>query len=127
MWWINIGETFGKEAPGSISSSNNSREEEENLTEKQKKNKAKIKEKLDTLSEDERMQRIADLRQKAIMDEKAIYDKGLDDGIEQGIKQGNREKTIELAKKMIDKGIKLEDIIEITGLTNEEIENLQIK
>ena len=40
-------------------------------------------EKLDSLSEDERMQRIADLREKAILDEKAIYAKGLDDGIKE--------------------------------------------
>ena len=32
------------------------------------------------LSEDERLQRIADLRQKAIWDEKAAYGKGIDDG-----------------------------------------------
>ena len=37
-------------------------------------------EKLDSLSEDEKMQRIADLRLKAIMDENAIYAKGLEDG-----------------------------------------------
>jgi len=37
------------------------------------------KEKLQDISEDEYMQRIADLRQKAIMDEKAIRDKGYDD------------------------------------------------
>ncbi len=44
--------------------------------------------KLDNLSEDEKMQRIADLRQKkAIMDEKAIYEKGLEVGIEKGIEK----------------------------------------
>ena len=46
----------------------------ERVTEKMKENenlKEAVK-KLDNLSEDERMQRIADLRQKAIMDEKAI-------------------------------------------------------
>jgi len=37
------------------------------------------KEKLQGISEDEYMQRIAELRQKAIMDEKAIRDKGYDD------------------------------------------------
>ena len=36
-------------------------------------------------SEDEKMQRIADLRQKAIMDEKAIYEKGIEKGIQRGI------------------------------------------
>ena len=48
-------------------------------------------EKLDNLSEDERMQRIADLREKAILDEKAIYAKGLDDGIKEGLEKGIKE------------------------------------
>ena len=59
----------------------------ERVTEKMKENenlKEAVK-KLDNLSEDEKMQRIADLRQKAIMDEKAIYEKGLEIGIEKGI------------------------------------------
>ena len=47
-------------------------------------------EKLDSLSEDERMQRIADLREKAILDEKAIYAKGLDDGIKEGLEKGKQ-------------------------------------
>ena len=54
----------------------------ERVTEKMKENenlKEAVK-KLDNLSEDEKMQRIADLRQKAIMDEKAIYEKGLEIG-----------------------------------------------
>ena len=47
-----------------------------------KKNKAieEAVEKLNTISEDEKMQRIADLREKAIMDEKATYAKGLEEG-----------------------------------------------
>lgn len=44
-------------------------EENENLKE--------AVEKLDEISADERMQRIAELREKAIMDEKAIYSKGI--------------------------------------------------
>ncbi len=39
------------------------------------------------MSEDEKLQRLADLREKAIMDEKAIYAAGLDKGIIQGIEQ----------------------------------------
>ena len=76
-------------------------------------------EKLDTLSEDERMQRIADLRQKAIMDEKAIYDKGLEDGKKEGVREGK----LQIAKEMLKSGMTMERIIEITGLTKEEIES----
>ena len=81
-------------------------------------------EKLDSLSEDERMQRIADLREKAILDEKAIYAKGLDDGIKTGLEEGIKSGKKEIAKKMLQKCIPLEEIAEITGLTKETIEKL---
>ena len=80
--------------------------------------------KLDNLSEDERMQRIADLRQKAIMDEKAIYEKGLEVGIEKGIMEGSRKEKIEIAKKMLELKIDKETIAEATGLTEQEIEKI---
>ena len=108
----------------------------ERVTEKMKENenlKEAVK-KLDNLSEDERMQRIADLRQKAIMDEKAIYEKGLEiglekgiqrgmeKGIEKGIMEGSQKEKIEIAKKMLDLKIDKETIAEATGLTEQEIE-----
>ena len=92
--------------------------------------------KLDNLSEDERMQRIADLRQKAIMDEKAIYEKGLEiglekgiqrgmeKGIEKGIMEGSQKEKIEIAKKMLELKIDKETIAEATGLTEQEIEKI---
>ena len=54
-------------------------EENENLKE--------AVEKLDRISEDEKMQRIIELREKAIRDEHAIYAKGVDDGIEKGFEE----------------------------------------
>ena len=83
-------------------------EENENLKE--------AVEKLDRISEDEKMQRIIELREKAIRDEHAIYAKGVDDGIEKGI--------MKIAKSMLKKGMNVSDIIELTGLTKEEIEKL---
>ena len=83
-------------------------EENENLKE--------AVEKLDRISEDEKMQRIIELREKAIRDEHAIYAKGVDDEIEKGI--------MKIAKSMLKKGMNVSDIIEITGLTKEEIEKL---
>lgn len=92
--------------------------------------------KLDNLSEDEKMQRIADLRQKAIMDEKAIYEKGLEiglekgiqrgmeKGIEKGIMEGSQKEKIEIAKKMLELKIDKETIAEATGLTEQEIEKI---
>ena len=88
-------------------------EENENLKE--------AVEKLDRISEDEKMQRIIELREKAIRDEHAIYAKGLDDGVEKGA----REKQIEIAKSMLKENMDIEIIIKITGLTKEEIEKLK--
>ena len=76
--------------------------------------------KLETMSEDERMQILADLRLKAIMDEKAI--KGL--AYEEGKEEGKKENTIEIAKKMKSENIDIATIKRITGLTEEEIKKL---
>ena len=73
-------------------------------------------EKLNRISEDEKMQRIADLREKAILDEKAIYSKGRNDGKEEGIK--------EIAKNLLKKGMAKEEVAEITKLEMEEIVKL---
>ena len=84
-------------------------------------------EKLDSLSEDERMQRIADLREKAILDEKAIYAKGVDDGIKEGIKVAEeklKKERLEIVRKLKNKGLNVKEISEITGLTETEIEKI---
>ena len=85
-------------------------------------------EKLDKMSKDEKVRRLAELRQKALMDEREAeytgYSNGLEDGIKQGIKQGARNKSIEMAKKMKEKGMNMKVIIEITELSKEEIESL---
>ena len=70
------------------------------------------KEKLKVMSEDERIQRLAELREKAIMDEKAIERFGIKKGIEQ------------TAKKMKEEGLDIELIKRITNLTEEEIKSL---
>ena len=80
----------------------------------------KAKEKLNTMSEDETIRRLAELREKAILDELEVkaysYKKGKNDGIEQNNK--------EIAKKMKEENIDLSIILKITGLTKEEIEKL---
>lgn len=43
---------------------------------------------------------------------------------EDGINQGKKETKIEIAKKMKNKNMQMEDIIELTGLTKEQIEKL---
>ena len=47
-------------------------------------------------------------------------------GIEKTQKQeGKQEEKEEIAKKLINKGMSIEEIVEITGLTKEEIEKLE--
>lgn len=76
------------------------------------------------MTEDEKLERLAFLRQKAIMDEKAIYAAGLDKGEIRGREEGKKEKQLEVAKKMKAKNMDINTIIEITELTKEEIEKL---
>ena len=70
------------------------------------------------LSEDEELQRLADLREKAIMDEKAIYQAGLNNG--------KTEAMQEVAKKLLKQNVEIKKIAEITGLTIETIEQLKL-
>ena len=50
------------------------------------------------------------------MFENACYDKGYS--------KGKQERNIEIAKEMLNKGMKLKDIIDITGLTEKEIKEI---
>ena len=93
----------------------------------------RAKEELDKISQDKKERRLAELREKAIMDEMAIRDSGYNDGfaegkkdgLEEGIKEGEKKKTIEIAKEMLAKGIEIELIKEITKLSEEELENIK--
>ena len=80
----------------------------------------KAKKVLEEISKDGKERYLAELREKYIMDQKAIedagYDKGLNDGIE--------KEKIEIAKRMKEQGIDTKTIKDITGLTIEEINNL---
>ena len=80
------------------------------------------------MTEDEKMRRLADLREKAIMDEKAIRRKGYEDGELNGIKKGRAEGRAEsqrnMAKKLKTMGMSAKDIEKVTELSIEEIEKL---
>lgn len=71
---------------------------------------------LEEMSEDEELRRLAELREKAIRDEK----NGLRHARQEGIKEG----IIEIAKEMKKQNYTNEEIQNITKLTKEEIENL---
>jgi len=72
------------------------------------------------MSEDEELQRLAELREKWDLDERSALGHARDDGIEKGKKQ----EKIEIAKKMKEAGMNVETIMQMTGLTKEEIEKL---
>ena len=91
---------------------------------KKNENMKEAREKLDKMSKDEKVRRMAELRQKALMDEREAeytgYSNGLEDGMKQGLEQGYKE----IAKRMKSKGKDISEIIELTGLTKEEVEKL---
>ena len=73
----------------------------------------KAKNKLDKMSKDEKVRRLAELRQKALMDEREAEYTGYCKGVEQQNKK--------IAKKMRENGADIPFIIKITGLSEEEI------
>lgn len=100
--------------------------ESERVGEYMKENKEmnEAKEKLRVISKDEEMQRIAELREKAIRDEKAVENYGIKKGMKIGRADGKREGTIEIAKRMKQMGLDTKTIKEATNLTEEEIKSL---
>jgi predicted transposase YdaD len=52
---------------------------------------------------------------------------GLAKGLVEGRVEGEREKTLSIARKALEKGMGIEDIMELTAMTKEEIELLQLK
>ena len=49
---------------------------------------------------------------------------GYDDGKADGLEEGAKAKEIEIAKNLLNIGTPKEDIIKVTGLSKEELENL---
>lgn len=80
----------------------------------------KAKEVLQRISEDEHERYLAHLRQKYILDQKAIEQSGFKNGFEQGSKQSQ----IEIAKKLKKQKVDINVIVSSTGLTKEEVEKL---
>ena len=78
------------------------------------------------MSEDEKMERLAELRQKAIMDEKALYNTGIREGTEigkeLGREEGEQRKKIEVIKRMLKDNVDIGLIKKYVGATEEEIE-----
>lgn len=77
----------------------------------------KAEQEYEYLTGNEEKRRLAELREKAIRDEEAA--------IATAKKIGREEEKNEVAKKMIEKGMEIEIIMEVTNLTKEEIENIK--
>ena len=94
------------------------------------------KNELDKISQDEIMRRIL-LKEKLMrmdmkqMEKEAVeegmkkgMEKGMEKGIEKGKIEGERKEKIETAKRMLEKNMPIETIIEVTQLTEKEINEI---
>lgn len=76
---------------------------------------------LKRLSQDEEAQLLFEAREKAIRDENSRTRFAINKGKQEGAK----ETATEIATKLLSKNLTIEEIVEITGLTVEEIQNLR--
>ena len=87
-------------------------------------------------SKDEQLRRLAELKEKAIMDEKAIYkagrlrgekegiQKGLQEGVQKGITQGQLEKSIEIIKNLHSMNLTISQIAQAVDMSEQEIQKI---
>lgn len=84
---------------------------------------------LEQVSGDEKIRRIAELKEKYIRDEQASLeyakDEGYKTGKEEGMKAGRNEGRNEIAKNMLKENLSIELISKLTSLSQEEIEKLK--
>ena len=85
----------------------------------------KAKSVLYVMSEDEELRRLAELKEKAIRDEKSAKYRWTEEGIKEGKRQGIEETLIKITKKLKEKNVPIEIIIETTGLSKEEINEIK--
>lgn len=83
--------------------------------------------KLQEISGDQELMKLVDLRRKAILDENQLKYEATVLGREEGRKKGRKEEKIEVAKKAIENKVDIETIILITGLSKEEVLDIQHK
>lgn len=94
----------------------------------EKKNE-KIKSALDDmeyLTGDEELQRLAELRESSAIDRGLAMSYARKQGIKEGEKIGIKENQIETARKLLKKNVSIGIILEVTGLTKEELEKIKV-
>ena len=80
---------------------------------------------LEQVSGDEKIRRIAELKEKYIRDEQASLEYAKEEGYKTGIKTGENKKSLEIAKNLLRQNVDIDIISNATGLTLEEIEKLK--
>ena len=100
---------------------------------KENKELKEASEKLQTMSEEDYMERMAWFREKAILD----YNSGMSsalrrgrqegrkEGRQEGEKKGRKEKGLEIAKNLLKQGVEISIIVNATNLSKEEIMSIQ--
>ena len=69
-----------------------------------------------------RIQENYDMTMETAIDE--AREEGLETGLERGLERGRHEERLELIRKMLSKGLPLEVVSDVTGLSLEELEAL---
>ena len=87
----------------------------------------KAEKELEYLSGDEETRRLAELREKAIRDEKALYNTGIREGKELGREEGERKNKIEVISRMLKDNMDIELIKKYANATDEEIEEARVE
>lgn len=98
------------------------------LLEMAKEKNKEIKEATDAyevLTGNDEIKRIAEIRLMSELEEQSALATARAKGTEEGLKQGKEEGLKEIAKRMRNKGINIEEIMELTKLSKEEIEKLK--
>ena len=67
-----------------------------------------------------RIQENYDMTMETAIDE--AREEGLERGLEQGLERGRHEERLELVRKMLSKGLPIEVVSDVTGLSPEELE-----
>ena len=80
---------------------------------------------LEQVSGNEKLRRIAELKEKYIRDEQASIEYAQDEGYKHGKEDGKAEGKTEIAKNLLKKQMPIQDIAEVTGLSQEEIAKIK--
>ena len=81
----------------------------------------KFRKNVDNLNENEEMRFLFSAEEDAIRTHNTLMKEATQTGIELGIDQGQKEKAIEIAKKLLKKETSLKEISELTGLEETEV------